>query len=143
MMLILEPILWCMGSEEARDKLFYQACAEADDYQMPYSIFAMLAMLLYFALLIDLAVLSTKVSAYVLVCIRMLSEVSLFLLTLAAILLAFASGISVVKHDQGDFAGIPQGLLSLLEMTLKMYSGARFEQYESDPLVLVCVFVFL
>merc|ERR1719440_1950723 len=83
-----------------------------------------------------------KVSAYVLVCIRMLSEVSLFLLALAAILLAFASGISVIKHDQDDFAGIHKGLLALLQMTMRMYDGAHFERYESDPLVLVCVFVF-
>merc|ERR1719240_2137326 len=143
LMLIFEPILWCMGSEEARDKLFYQHCADADDYQMPYSIFSMLAMLLYFALLIDLAVLSTKVSAYVLVCIRMVSEVSLFLLALFAILLAFASGISVIKHDQKDFAGIHKGLLVLLKMTMKMLDGAHYESFESDPLVLVCVFVFM
>merc|ERR1719240_1572215 len=107
LMLILEPILWCMGSEEARDRLFFQQCAEADDSQMAYSIFSMLAMLLYFALLIDLAVLSTKVSAYVLVCIRMLSEVLLFLLHLLATLLAFASGISVIKHDQNISQAFP------------------------------------
>merc|ERR1712178_340781 len=124
-------------------KQFFEECEEADDKQMAYSIFSMLAMLLYFALLIDLAVLSTKVSAYVLVCIRMLSEVSLFLLALAAVLLAFASGISVVKHDQTDFAGIHKGLLALLEMTMRMYDGAHFERYETDPLVLICVFVFL
>merc|ERR1712178_252238 len=124
-------------------KQFFEECEEAADLVMPYSIFSMLAMLLYFALLIDLAVLSTKVSAYVLVCIRMLSEVSLFLLALAAVLLAFASGISVVKHDQTDFAGIHKGLLALLEMTMRMYDGAHFEQYESDALVLACVFVFL
>ena len=52
----------------------------ADNVQMAYSIFSMFAMLLYFALVIDLAVLSTKVSAYVLVCIWILSEVSLFCL---------------------------------------------------------------
>merc|ERR1712159_856941 len=143
MMLVLEPILWCTGSEEARDRLFFQHCAEADDFQMPYSIFAMLAMLLYFALLIDLAVLATKVSAYVLVCIRMVSEVSLFLLALFAILLAFASGISVIKHDQKDFAGIHKGLLVLLEITMRMFDGAHYEYYESDTLVLVCVFVFM
>merc|ERR1712178_321591 len=124
-------------------KQFFEECEEADDKQMAYSIFSMLAMLLYFALLIDLAVLPTKVSAYVLVCIRMLSEVSLFLLALAAVLLAFASGISVIKHDQEDFAGIHKGLLALLEMTMRMYDGAHFEMYESDPLVLICVFVFL
>merc|ERR1719230_217159 len=141
MMLILELIVWCFNDDDG--KQFYEECPEADKVQMPYSIFSMLAMLLYFALLIDLAVLSTKVSAYVLVCIRMLSEVSLFLLALAATLLAFASGISVIKHDQNDFAGIHKGLLSLLEMTMKMYDGAHFEMYESDPLVLVCVFIFL
>merc|ERR1711976_768584 len=89
------------------------------------------------------AVLSTKVSAYVLVCIRMLSEVSLFILALASVLLAFASGISVIKHDQDDFAGIHKGLLALLEMTMRMYDGAHFESYETDPLVLICVFIFL
>merc|ERR1740138_1541183 len=141
MMVILEPIIWCLEHNDG--KQFYEDCNEADKVQMPYSIFSMLAMLLYFALLIDLAVLSTKVSAYVLVCIRMLSEVSLFLLALAAVLLAFASGISVIKHDQEDFAGIHKGLLSLLEMTMRMYDGTHFELYESDPLVLVCVFVFL
>merc|ERR1719446_1125009 len=141
MMLILEPIIWCF--EHAGDKQFYEECPEADNVSMPYSIFSMLAMLLYFALLIDLAVLSTKVSAYVLVCIRMLSEVFLFLLALCATLLAFASGISVIKHDQNDFAGIHKGLLSLLEMTMRMYDGTHFELYESDPLVLVCVFLFL
>merc|ERR1719267_140025 len=141
MMLVLEPVLWCFN--HSGDKQFYEECKEADEFQMPYSIFSMLAMLLYFALLIDLAVLSTKVSAYVLVCIRMLSEVFLFLLALGATLLAFASGISVIKHDQNDFAGIPNGLLALLEMTMRMYDGAHFELYESDPLVLVCVFIFL
>jgi len=141
MMLILEPIIWCFGHDDG--KQFFEECPEADKVQMPYSIFSMLAMLLYFALLIDLAVLSTKVSAYVLVCIRMLSEVFLFLLALCATLLAFASGISVIKHDQEDFAGIPNGLLALLEMTMRMYDGAHFERYESDPLVLVCVFLFL
>merc|ERR1712227_1158301 len=141
MMVILEPIIWCIGKDQG--KQFYEECSEAEKVQMPYSIFSMLAMLLYFALLIDLAVLSTKVSAYVLVCIRMLSEVSLFLLALAAVLLAFASGISVIKHDQDDFAGIHKGLLALLEMTMRMYDGAHFELYESDPLVLICVFVFL
>merc|ERR1719263_2432099 len=142
-MLIFEPILWCITSKEAEKDLFTQVCSESDDKTMAYSVFSMLAMLLYFALVIDLAVLSTKVSAYVLVCTRMLSEVSLFLLALSATLLAFASGISVIKHEQNDFAGIHKGLLALLEITMKMYDGAHFEMYESDPLVLVGVFVFL
>ena len=77
----------------------------------------MIAMLLYFALLIDLAVLSTKVSAYVLVRIRMVSEVSLFLLALFDVLLALASGVSAIKPDPKDFAGIPKGILVLLDIS--------------------------
>jgi len=143
LMFVTEPILWCLTSKEFKDNLFTEVCSQSEGKIMSYSIFSMLAMLLYFALLIDLAVLSTKVSAYVLVCIRMLSEVSLFLLALVATLLAFASGISVIKHDQKTFAGIHKGLLTLLEMTMRMYDGAHYEGYESDALVLVCVFLFL
>merc|ERR1719487_1770709 len=124
-------------------KLFTQECKEGQDVYMSYSIFVMLAMLLYFLLLIDLAVLSTKVSAYVLVCIRMVSEVMLFLLALVSMLLTFSSGISVIKQYQEDFHGIHEGLLALLEMTMGMFDGAHFEKYETDPLVLVCVFIFL
>merc|ERR1719230_392281 len=101
--------------------MFYEECSAANDLEFIYSIFSMFAMFLYYALLIDLAVLSTKVSAYVLVCIRMLSEVGLFVLALAGVMLTFSSAISVLKHDQDDFAGIHKGLLSLMEMTMKMF----------------------
>jgi hypothetical protein len=142
-MLALEPILWCLGTEEGSKMLFYEECPEADKVNFAYSVFSMLAMFLYYALLLDLAVLSTKVSAYVLVCIRMLSEVGLFILALVGCMLTFSCGISVLKHDQNDFAGIHKGLLSLMEITMKMYDGEHYEKYEDDPMVLVCVFVFL
>merc|ERR1719393_1137587 len=87
-MFILEPILWCW--QYAGEKMFYEDCTEAEHIVMPYSVFSMLAMLLYFGLLLDLAVLSTKVSAYVLVCIRMLSEVWLFIFALLSTLMTFA-----------------------------------------------------
>ena len=73
----------------------------------------------------------------------MVSEVMLFLLALVSMLLTFSSGISVIKQYQEDFHGIHKGLLALLEMTMKMFDGAHFEKYETDPLVLVCVFIFL
>jgi len=140
-MIILEPILWCFASHG--DKLFLGQCKDAEGIQFIYSLASMFAMCLYYALLLDLAVLSTKVSAYVLVCIRMLSEVFLFLLALFATLLTFGSSISVVEHHQSDFNGIHKGMLVLLEMAMRMYDGKHFEMYESDPLVLVMVFVFL
>jgi len=123
--------------------MFSEKCKESEDMEFSYSVFGMFAMLLYFVLLIDLGVVSTKVSAYILVIIRMLSEVGLFVLALASTVLAFASAISVIKHDQNDFAGIHKGFLSLLEITMKMYDGQHYESYESDPLVLLCIGFFL
>jgi hypothetical protein len=140
-MFALEPILWCLQDDGG--KLFYEECQHASKIQFTYSLFSMFAVFLYFALLLDLAVMSTKVSAYVLVCIRMISEVGLFLLALVGCLLMFSSGISVLKQSQPDFEGIHKGLLALLEMTMRMYDGKHYEAYETDPLVLTCVFIFL
>jgi len=140
--LALEPILWCFSNNDG--KLFNANCTDlSKEGEFAYSLFSMTAMFLYYILLVDLAVLSTKVSAYVLVCIRMLSEVALFVLALTGGMLTFSSGISVLKHDQEDFAGIHKGLLSLMEMTMKMFDGKHYELYEDDPMVLVCVFAFL
>jgi hypothetical protein len=140
-MACLEPILWCFQNDGG--KMFNEFCPESDPVTFAYSLFSMFCVFLYFVLLIDLAVLSTKVSAYVLVCIRMMSEVGLFLLALVAMMLAFSSGISVLKHEQPDFEGIHKGLLSLLEMTMHMYDGKHYEAYEKDGVVLSCVFIFL
>lgn len=142
-MLCMEPILWCFGQAGDADKLFLEICSDAENIQFPYSLAGLVAMMLYYALCLDLAVLSTKVSAYVLVCIRMLSEVFLFLLALFCTLLAFGSSISVVEHHQSDFNGLHKGMLVLLEMAMRMYDGKHFELYESDPLVLTAVFIFL
>jgi uncharacterized membrane protein YgcG len=141
LMLLSEPIIWCLNDDGGNQ--FTQECDAGKDVKFAYSVFSMLAMFLYFSLLLDLAVLSTKVSAYVLVCIRMISEVALFILALVAVMLAFSSAISVIKHEQDDFAGIHKGLLALLETTMKMYDGEHYEAYEQDPLVLTCVFVFI
>ena len=85
-MLVLEPILWCMNDDNTHgttDYIFWEHCRDAKDVQFSYSFFSMIAMMLYYILLLDLAVISTKVSAYCLVCIRMLSEVQIPTLTRA------------------------------------------------------------
>merc|ERR1719353_649660 len=145
-MLIFEPIIWCVANDgwDANDgSLFSERCPSGLDVAWTYSVFSALAMFLYHILLIDLAVLSTKVSAYVLVCFRMLSEFFLFLLALVGSLLTFATALSVIKHKQKDFEGIHYGLLHLLEMALGEYNGEKYKKFESDPLVLIVVFVFL
>jgi hypothetical protein len=64
-MLCLEPIIHCWNHNGG--KLFYAECQEAKSIELSYSIFSMLAMFLYYGLLIDFFVFSMRVSAFVLV----------------------------------------------------------------------------
>merc|ERR1719265_798755 len=124
-------------------KTFYCSCAEAQGIKWFYSLFTMFAMFLYYSLLLDLTVVSTSISAFVLVCVRAVSEVGLFLGALAANILTFASAISVLKQDSDQFAGIHKGGFSLLRQTLQMYDAERYAKFRDEPTLLAMVFCFL
>merc|ERR1719383_177511 len=138
-MLILEPILWCIGET---DDIFDTTCDAASGVEFTYSVFSMVAVFLYYALLIDLTVMSTKVSAYVLVGIRLISEVGLTLLALAAVVLTFSAGLGALDHNQDDFSDIPAGLLSFFKLVVGMLSGEDYDSYRDDPAVLIGVMSF-
>jgi len=139
-MLCLEPILWCMEHQDG--KLFDGNCEEKEHLRMPYSIFVMLTMFLYFSLLIDLTVVSTRISAFNLVCLRMLPEVALFIGALAVNILTFSSAISVLKHDSTEFAGIHKGAYALLRMSSGIYSASKYADFRNEATVLATIFVF-
>merc|ERR1711874_916832 len=121
--------------------LFTEECAEGADVKFTYSVFSMIAMLLYFLSLIDLSVFSTRISAFMLVFFRVLSEVLLFLAALSFCLLSFSSAISALQQDNADFAGIQKGIVALMEITLRMYSGESYEAIEEEPALQVAVIV--
>merc|ERR1719295_1540694 len=98
-----------------------------------YSIMSTAAMLLYFLLLTDLSVFSTRVSAFALVCGRVLSEVTLFLFGLTFFALAFACAISSLEQDDPDFAGIPLTGLQLYKITFGMFSGSHYDMLVDYP----------
>jgi hypothetical protein len=139
-MLSLEPILWCASHQDG--KLFNEDCPEKDHLRMPYSIFVMFTMFLYFSLLIDLTVVSTRISAFNLVCLRMLPEVALFIGALAVCILTFSSAISVLKHDSDEFAGIHKGAYALLRMSLGVYSTSKYASFRDEATALAVIFVF-
>merc|ERR1719409_820983 len=139
-MLITEPILYCMSSEGV--ELFASNCVEADDVEV-YYLFSMIAMVLYYVLLLDLAVFNNRVSAYVLVCGRMLSEVALFLLSIFCVLLTLSSAFSCLKQKDKDFQTIPLGFMSLWEMLLRMFSTDHYKTLHDIPVVLIGVYVYL
>merc|ERR1712187_944941 len=126
------------------DDLFTQDCkGDKQEVFFHYSLFSALGMVLFYVLLIDMAVFNNKVSAFVLVVGRMMSEVGLFLTALAGVILTFSSALSCLHQDNADFQGIPQGARALYEMVMKMYSFEDYKLLEDEPIVLVGMFLFL
>jgi len=123
--------------------LFWERCPDNTHLRFPYTVFSMFAMFFYYILLIDLTVVSTRISAFTLVCVRMLSEVALFLGALAGSILTFSSSMSVLKQESPDFAGIPKGAYSLLRMVMGAYDSTRYAALEGEPTLLVMTFIFL
>lgn len=109
--------------------------------RMAYSVFSMFAMLFYYSLL-NLTVVSTRISAFFLVCARMLPEVGLFLGALVVCILTFSSALSVVKHDEDEFAGIHMGAKALLRVALGTYNAEKYARFRDEPTILIVVFFF-
>jgi len=142
LMVSFEPILHCL--EDNHGIMFTDVCKGSLKYKyFPYSVVSMFAMLLYYCLLIDLAVFNNRVSAYVLVCGRMIGELCLFLLILAFVMLAFASAFSCLDQKEKEFHGIQSGMMGLWEMVLGMFSGSHYEKLHDVPVILLGCFAFL
>jgi len=140
-MLLNEPILWCY--EYQHGKLFHEMCPERDYMRLFYTIFSMFAMFLYYVLLVDLTIISTRISAFALACVRMVSEVGLTLGALFVSILTFSSAASVLKQTNPDFAGIDKSAFALFRMVIRAYDAKKYESLENDPTLLVVVFLFL
>eukprot|EP00927_Polykrikos_kofoidii_P027463 TRINITY_DN2414_c0_g1_i1.p1 TRINITY_DN2414_c0_g1~~TRINITY_DN2414_c0_g1_i1.p1 ORF type:complete len:1121 (+),score=186.47 TRINITY_DN2414_c0_g1_i1:47-3409(+) len=139
-MVCTEPVVYCFGEKP----LFTTNCDHAASVRFfPYSVVSMLAMLLYWSLLIDLAVFSNKISAYVLVCGRMVVELLLFIAALVSVLLSFSSSISCLEQPLRKFQSIPQGALSLWEIVLGVFGEKNYELLSDQPVVFAGCFVFL
>jgi len=136
-----EPILWCWPHQAGT--LFEERCSEASSMRFSYTLFSMFAMFLYYLLLIDLTVISIRISAFALVCVRMLSEVCLFLGSLVFNILVFSSAISVLKHNSADYAGIHHGAYALFKQVTGTYSAFRFEQLHEEPAIFIGVILFM
>jgi hypothetical protein len=146
LMLACEPILHCLSHYEGDFEgagLFTKECPEATNYKFKYSLFAGIAVLCYFVLIIDISVFSTRVSAFVLICSRVLSEVALFLSGLLFVTLAFSCALSALDHHDADFAGIHKASVGLIEIALGMYPNSHFEWLYEEPALLIGVALYV
>mmetsp|Transcript_100511 Transcript_100511/g.181398 ORF Transcript_100511/g.181398 Transcript_100511/m.181398 type:complete len:1156 (+) Transcript_100511:43-3510(+) len=142
-MMSQEPMIVCANSPnwpttqcpEATPALVYR-----------YSIFAMISMAMHWTMLIDMSVFSTEISAFLLVIREVFAEVKQFLTALSFLLLLFGSTISIscrnCSDGGGNFADMPNAILSLFAITLSLYQG-DYRDLGKDPLILACVFLFV
>merc|ERR1719269_431183 len=114
-------------------------CPESEEVEWWYAVFSMVGMIMHWVLIVDMAVFSTKLSAFLLVCTTVLSEVSRFLIALAFLLIAFSSAIACLKRDNPDFMDIPNASLSLFSVTLLMMPR-DYRELQYDPPLLAVVF---
>jgi len=141
-MFCTEPMLHCMGDNGG--VLFTDICPGGDKVKtFPYSVFTMLAMSLYYLLLIDLAVFNNRVSAYVLVCGRMLSELALFLVAIFAVLLTLSSALTCLEQKEPEFQNILKAFMASWEMLLAMFSTDDYLRMHDEPVILLAIYAYL
>jgi uncharacterized membrane protein YgcG len=144
-MLTHEPTVWCMRSpdwptgdcEEATSGLKYR-----------YSIFSCSAMVIHWLILVDLAVFSTEISAFLLVCGHVMGEVKTFLTALSFLLAMFGSALPIFCSNcplvAGNFSSIPRATVSLFAITLGWFEADDvMDIRDSDRMLLIALMVFV
>ena len=86
--------------------------------QEAYAVFSGMAMLLYWLLLVNFSIFSMQISAFVLVCGRVLVEVFLFLMAFLFLIVCFSTAITALHHSLYEFTSVDKGMETLLEITL-------------------------
>eukprot|EP00929_Paragymnodinium_shiwhaense_P020516 TRINITY_DN13656_c0_g3_i1.p1 TRINITY_DN13656_c0_g3~~TRINITY_DN13656_c0_g3_i1.p1 ORF type:complete len:1057 (-),score=288.00 TRINITY_DN13656_c0_g3_i1:269-3439(-) len=137
----LEPILQCWADNEGT--MFTAECSRSAGLLSPYSFLAMVAMILYFILLMDLSVFNQKLAAYLLVCGQVSSELSLFLFAMFAVLLAGSCSLSVLEQQVDRFKVITDGAMTMWEMYFGMLTPDVYEEIHREPVVLVGCYGFI
>ncbi|CAE8705297.1 unnamed protein product [Polarella glacialis] len=135
-----EPMFYCIGQPDAEFPTM--DCPEVADTRRRYSMFGMLAMALHWTLMVDLSVFSTGLSAFVLVCGQVLSEIGRFLVALIFLLLTFGSAIAVLEHGYFEMRDIPHAATALFAITVVLYE----DDYRSllfEPALLTAVLLYV
>eukprot|EP00929_Paragymnodinium_shiwhaense_P090347 TRINITY_DN5049_c0_g1_i1.p1 TRINITY_DN5049_c0_g1~~TRINITY_DN5049_c0_g1_i1.p1 ORF type:complete len:1114 (+),score=306.55 TRINITY_DN5049_c0_g1_i1:135-3476(+) len=140
-MFSMEPILQCWAENEG--VMFNAQCSRSDGLRFSYSLMSCLSMILYYLLLMDLTVFSNRVSAYVLLIAQLASELGLFLLALAALLVTAASGFSCLEQDLERFKTIFSSAATLLDMFFRMLTPSVYEEMRTEPVVTLGCYAFL
>ena len=144
-MCVEEPLWWCAQFTNTEENLLFTThCDEISDLgRRMYSAFSCIAILLYWALVLDFTIFSMHISAYVLVFGRVLSEVALFVMALTFMIVAFASAVSAIEHDVYEFTGVGTWLISLTQMALGMFPHDSYEDLKAEAGIMIVIIGFV
>jgi len=148
-MLTHEPILWCINEAEIPT----DDCPGATDgIKYRYSIMACLSLIIHWIMIVDLAVFSTEISAFLLVCGHVVDEVKTFMAGLTFLLLMFGSAFPIFCSTAagncppvaGNFSNMPHAILSLFAITLGWFEADYVMNVrETDQMFLAVLFLFV
>eukprot|EP00439_Symbiodinium_sp_Y106_P082888 s1008_g22.t1 len=129
--LVSSPQDWPTANCDAIEDVQYTY----EGVRFTYSALGMIAMAIHWFLMVDLAVFSTGLSAFVLVCAQVLSEIGRFLVALIFLLLTFGSAISVLDHTNT--------VLCPFSITVLLYEDDYRTLMEDEPALLTAVLLFV
>eukprot|EP00929_Paragymnodinium_shiwhaense_P092830 TRINITY_DN5283_c0_g1_i2.p1 TRINITY_DN5283_c0_g1~~TRINITY_DN5283_c0_g1_i2.p1 ORF type:complete len:2305 (-),score=689.54 TRINITY_DN5283_c0_g1_i2:325-7239(-) len=135
-----EPMFLCLDFKDIQ--LPPLRCVDQTEYIFRYSIFSMLAMILHWTLVVDLAVFNTALSAFCLVVNQVLSEIGRFVIAFIFLLLTFATAVSVLQHSYIEMMDTGAAVVCLFAITLQIYED-DYRDMLDDPALLVAVFLFV
>jgi len=92
----------------------------------------------------NLSIFSMKISAFVLVCGRVMVEVCLFLMAFLFLIVAFATAITAFHHSLYEFSSVDKGMKTLLDIALGMYPTENYKIMMKESVwVEIAVIVFM
>jgi len=94
-------------------------------------------------LLINLSVFSTSLSAFMIVAVRMSTEMARFLAGLMLLFIAFGCGACTVQHNNDSFRNILSSITTLASVTLGMFEPDYAALLREDPALLSLVLAFM
>jgi uncharacterized membrane protein YgcG len=84
-----------------------------------------------------------KVSAYYLVCMRMVVEAALSLVTIALVTLMISASLSCLEHKNYYFDSVPRGFMALVRMLLGMFPLEDYQGVSDDGIIFALVAIYL
>jgi hypothetical protein len=143
-MLSHEPMLWCTEAEDWPTI----ACGDSENVTYRYSVLVSIALVIHWLILVDLAVFSTDISAFLLVVGHVMGEVKTFLTALSFLLLTFGSAMPIFCADcpfvAGDYSSMPKAIVSLLAITLGWFEADDVLRVrDTDGTFLAVLFLFV